>query len=114
MDWSKQEQAMYDASRQNISPTLYHLAMSQGYKKYEGHRVHRDNYRAVPGNVGSLPPRERIERDPDFYRLTDGQVGGPGKKTIARGKGKAKTPTEMTSQRRYRKAARVKRPIELA
>ena len=110
MDWTKEDQARYHASRSRFDTH----PKWQAFPKSAGSHNPKIQARPVPGDVGSLPPRERIERDPDFYRLTDGQVGGPGKKTIARGKGKAKTPTEMTSQRRYRKADRVKRPIELA
>ena len=57
--WMKREQDSYAASRQRLSDEVIHLGMANGFKKYQGHRVHRNNYRNVPGNVGSLPPREK-------------------------------------------------------
>ena len=69
--------------------------------------------RPVPGNVGSLPPRERIERDPDFQRITTEQVGTPKRSRTTNGKGRCRGPQDFTSQRRYRKADRVNRPIEI-
>lgn len=77
MDWSRREMAMYAASRQRLSDDLMHVGKAHGFKRHAGHRIHRNNYRDVPGDVGSLPPRERIERDPDFQRITTEQVGTP-------------------------------------
>lgn len=59
MDWSRKEKAIYAASRVRLSDEVIHLGMANGFKKYPGHRVHRNNFRNVPGNVGSLPPREK-------------------------------------------------------
>ena len=78
---------MYDASRQNISPTLYHL--EEPGLRVRGHEVHHDATACARPRItskdGSNETRTTAERR---------QVGGPRKKTIAT-KG-SQDPKEMT------------------
>ena len=109
MDWSRREQAMYEASRYRFDKQPKWQALMRSV----GPNNPQIQERPVPGDVGSLPPRERIERDPDLQRITTEQVGTPKHSRTTNGKGRSRGSKDFTAQRRYRKADRVKRPIEI-
>lgn len=103
MNWSKSERSIFLASQQKISIEVTHIGNAQN----NCHRVHRNNTRLVPGNVGELPPLDPIKRDPGHKPIHVAKPETGLFKTSGLPNGGGETPQSFQARRAARRRKRV-------